>query len=135
LLAVLRPEYHRQGIASAAIGVVLKDWAVAQMGCTEIRAQCFLSNVGSVKLWEKYGFVDDPALRRAYFSLLCSFRCHVLQSSSFHISHRAPHPRFHSRVTFFFDSTKLTYRSEEITVTEAKGGGVEQGCALVWYLK
>ncbi|KAJ7915349.1 hypothetical protein B0H13DRAFT_2000517 [Mycena leptocephala] len=68
------------GIASAAIGVVLKDWAVAQMGCTEIPRPMLL-------LWEKYGFVDDPALR------------------------------------------------QEITVTEAKGGGVEQGCALVWYLK
>jgi hypothetical protein len=132
---VLRPEYHRQGIASAAIGVVLKDWAVAQMGCTEIHAQCFLSNVGSVKLWEKYGFVDDPALRRAYFSLLCSFRCHVPHLPSF--TSRTAHliPAFTLILILLFHSTKLTYRSEEITVTEAKGGGVEQGCALVWYLK
>ncbi|KAJ6554176.1 hypothetical protein B0H19DRAFT_1152752 [Mycena capillaripes] len=85
--AALRPEYHRQGIASAAVGVIMHQWAIPQMGCTELRAECLKSNVGSVKIWEKYGFVEDPELRT------------------------------------------------EVTITEAKGGGIEQGCALVWHLK
>jgi RimJ/RimL family protein N-acetyltransferase len=42
---------------------VLNEWAVPQMGCTEVRAQCFMSNLGSVKLWEKHGFVEEPELR------------------------------------------------------------------------
>ncbi|KAJ7171650.1 hypothetical protein C8R43DRAFT_20945 [Mycena crocata] len=61
--AALRPEYHRKGVASAAVSVIMNDWAIPQMGCTELRAQCFVSNVGSVKLWEKHGFVENPTLR------------------------------------------------------------------------
>ncbi|KAJ7153228.1 hypothetical protein C8R46DRAFT_1228169 [Mycena filopes] len=61
--AVLRPEFHRQGIATAAVGVVINDWAIPQMGCTELQALCFVLNVGSVKIWERYGFIEDPLLR------------------------------------------------------------------------
>ncbi|KAJ7153230.1 hypothetical protein C8R46DRAFT_1119802 [Mycena filopes] len=61
--AALRAEFHRQGIATAAVAVVMKDWAIPQMGCTELHADCFVSNVGSVKIWERYGFVENPALR------------------------------------------------------------------------
>ncbi|KAJ7724729.1 hypothetical protein DFH07DRAFT_854603 [Mycena maculata] len=85
--AVLRPEYHRKGIASAAVRLVLNEWAVPQMGCTEIHAQCFVSNLGSYKLWEKYGFVEEPSMRKP------------------------------------------------VTISEAKGGGEETDCLLVWSLK
>ncbi|KAJ7452677.1 hypothetical protein B0H11DRAFT_282073 [Mycena galericulata] len=85
--AALRPEYHRQGVASAAVGTILEQWAVPQMGCTEIRAECFISNLGSVKLWEKHGFVEEPSKRGV------------------------------------------------VTIPEAKGGGVEPDCMLVWNLK
>ncbi|KAJ7649460.1 acyl-CoA N-acyltransferase [Mycena polygramma] len=61
--AAFRPEWHRQGLATAAIGVVLPHWAVTQMGCTELRAECLASNIGSVKVWQKYGFVEHGALR------------------------------------------------------------------------
>ncbi|KAJ6522740.1 acyl-CoA N-acyltransferase [Mycena capillaripes] len=70
--AALRPEYHGKGLASAAVNIMLNEWAVPQMGCTEIRAQCFMSNLGSVKLWEKHGFVEEPALRGVFLSRLSS---------------------------------------------------------------
>ncbi|KAF8175662.1 hypothetical protein K438DRAFT_1979558 [Mycena galopus ATCC 62051] len=61
--AALRPEWHRKGLATAAVRVVMHDWAIPQMGCTEFRAECLASNIGSIKVWQKYGFVEDPALR------------------------------------------------------------------------
>ncbi|KAJ7924711.1 acyl-CoA N-acyltransferase [Mycena leptocephala] len=85
--AALRPEYHGKGLGSAAVSIVLNEWAVPQMGCTEVRAQCFMSNLGSVKLWEKHGFVEEPELRGV------------------------------------------------VNVDEAKGGGVESDCVLIWHLK
>ncbi|KAJ7493702.1 hypothetical protein FB451DRAFT_1490992 [Mycena latifolia] len=48
---------------TAAVGVFMHDWVVPQMGATELRAQCFASNLGSVKLWQKYGFIEEPSLR------------------------------------------------------------------------
>ncbi|KAF7348920.1 N-acetyltransferase domain-containing protein [Mycena venus] len=85
--AALRPEWHRKGLATAAVRVAMHDWAIPQMGCTELRAECLASNIGSVKIWQKYGFVEDPELRT------------------------------------------------EVKIIEAKGGGVEQGCVLIWSLK
>ncbi|KAF8177885.1 acyl-CoA N-acyltransferase [Mycena galopus ATCC 62051] len=82
--AALRPEYHGKGIASAAVRLLLEEWAVPQMGCTEIHAQAFVSNVASVKLWEKHGFVEEPSRRGV------------------------------------------------VQVPEAKGGGVEPDCVLVF---
>lgn len=38
------------GLATAAVRVFMHDWAVAQMGATELRAKCFASNIGSVRL-------------------------------------------------------------------------------------
>ncbi|KAF7305188.1 N-acetyltransferase domain-containing protein [Mycena kentingensis (nom. inval.)] len=60
--AALNVDYHRKGIASAASKVVF-DFAVEQMGATEIRAGVLQTNVGSVRLWEKLGFVEDESLR------------------------------------------------------------------------
>ncbi|KAF8175672.1 acyl-CoA N-acyltransferase [Mycena galopus ATCC 62051] len=85
--AALRPEWHRKGLATAAVRVVMHDWAIPQMGCTELRAECLASNIGSVKVWQKYGFVEDPELRT------------------------------------------------EVKIIEAKGGGVEQSCVLIWSLE
>ncbi|KAJ6620512.1 hypothetical protein B0H10DRAFT_1791818 [Mycena sp. CBHHK59/15] len=61
--AALCVEYHGRGIASAAVAVAMNEWAIPQMGATELRAQCFVSNTPSVKLWQKHGFVENPALR------------------------------------------------------------------------
>ncbi|KAF8177911.1 acyl-CoA N-acyltransferase [Mycena galopus ATCC 62051] len=85
--AALHPEYHGKGIASAAVRLLLEEWAVPQIGCTEIHAQAFVSNIASVKLWEKHGFVEEPSRRGV------------------------------------------------VQVPEAKGGGVEPDCVLVWSLK
>ncbi|KAJ7819439.1 hypothetical protein B0H14DRAFT_2600606 [Mycena olivaceomarginata] len=85
--AALHPEWHRKGLATAAVRIVMHDWAIPQMGCTELCAECLASNIGSVRVWQKYGFVEDPELRT------------------------------------------------EVKITEAKGGGVEQGCVLIWSLK
>ncbi|KAJ6488948.1 hypothetical protein C8R45DRAFT_993248 [Mycena sanguinolenta] len=85
--AVLNLQYHRQGVASTAVRVLLDEWAVPQMGCTEIRASAYVSNAASVKLWEKFGFVEEPSMRGV------------------------------------------------VQVPEAKGGGAEADCTLVWSLK
>ncbi|KAJ7087148.1 acyl-CoA N-acyltransferase [Mycena epipterygia] len=61
--AAIHPDYWRTGLASAGVKLILNEWAIAHMGCTELRAECFASNLGSVKLWEKFGFVEEPALR------------------------------------------------------------------------
>ncbi|KAJ7493658.1 hypothetical protein FB451DRAFT_1360428 [Mycena latifolia] len=61
--AVIHPDYHRTGLATAAVRVFMHDWVIPQMGATELRAQCFASNLGSVKLWQKFGFVEEPSLR------------------------------------------------------------------------
>ncbi|KAJ7048340.1 hypothetical protein C8F01DRAFT_117870 [Mycena amicta] len=60
--AALNADYHRQGIASVATKVIF-DFAVEQMGATEIRAGVLQSNTGSVRLWEKLGFVEDESMR------------------------------------------------------------------------
>ncbi|KAJ6485337.1 hypothetical protein C8R47DRAFT_980257 [Mycena vitilis] len=74
--AAFRAEWHNKGLGTAVIGLVLPQWAVQQMGCTELRAQCFLSNLGSVKLWQKHGFVEHEALRSQCLSI-CSCSCSV----------------------------------------------------------
>ncbi|KAJ7696954.1 hypothetical protein B0H17DRAFT_928851 [Mycena rosella] len=85
--AAIHPDYQRTGLATAAVDVFMHQWVIPQMGATELRAQCFASNLGSVKLWQKYGFVEEPSLRG------------------------------------------------EVTVSEAKGGGVEPDMTLIWHLK
>ncbi|KAJ6541017.1 hypothetical protein DFH09DRAFT_1174943 [Mycena vulgaris] len=60
--AALHPDYQRMGLATAAVTLFMNDWVIAQMGATELRAQCFVSNLGSVKLWQKHGFVEEPSL-------------------------------------------------------------------------
>ncbi|KAJ7818804.1 hypothetical protein B0H14DRAFT_2601092 [Mycena olivaceomarginata] len=61
--AALNVAYHRRGVASAAVRVLLEDWAVPQMGATEIHASAYVSNVASVRLWEKHGFVEEKGMR------------------------------------------------------------------------
>jgi len=56
--AAIKSSYQGKGLTSAAIHVLKNDWAIAQMGATELRAQCFVSNTPSVKLWQKHGFVE-----------------------------------------------------------------------------
>jgi RimJ/RimL family protein N-acetyltransferase len=85
--AALNVAYHRRGVASAAVRVLLEDWAIPQMGATEIHASAYVSNVASVRLWEKHGFVEEKGMRGV------------------------------------------------VSVPEAKGGGEEENCLLVWRLK
>lgn len=42
----------------------MNDWAISQISATELRAACFVSNIASVKLWQKHGFVEMPELPR-----------------------------------------------------------------------
>ncbi|KAF8175666.1 hypothetical protein K438DRAFT_1770961 [Mycena galopus ATCC 62051] len=103
--AALRPEWHRKGLATAAVCVVMHDWAIPQMGCTELRAECLASNIGSVKVWQKYGFVEDPELRSAFL------------------------------IFFSINGAHFVFWTAEVKIVEAKGGGVDQRCVLVWSLK
>ncbi|KAJ7279157.1 hypothetical protein C8J57DRAFT_1465341 [Mycena rebaudengoi] len=61
--SAIRPEYQGKGLGTAAVSVLLNEWLVPQMGLTRLRAQCFVSNVASTKLWQKHGFVEKPELR------------------------------------------------------------------------
>jgi RimJ/RimL family protein N-acetyltransferase len=48
--AALNAMYHRNGVASAAMRMLLDEWVVPQMGTTEIHARAHVANVVSVKL-------------------------------------------------------------------------------------
>ncbi|KAJ7113603.1 hypothetical protein C8R44DRAFT_855971 [Mycena epipterygia] len=62
--AAIHPDYWSTGLAWAGVNIILHDWAIAPTGCTELCAECFASNLGSVKLWESLASsIEEPALR------------------------------------------------------------------------
>ncbi|KAJ7115696.1 hypothetical protein C8R44DRAFT_927162 [Mycena epipterygia] len=60
--AALHPYYWSMGLASAGVKLIFEDWAIGD-GLHRVRAECLVSNTGSVRLWQKNGFVEEPALR------------------------------------------------------------------------
>ncbi|KAF7317253.1 N-acetyltransferase domain-containing protein [Mycena chlorophos] len=60
--AALNFDYHGKGIASVATKVVF-DFAVEQMGATEIHAELLLKNPASARVWQKLGLIEDESLR------------------------------------------------------------------------
>ncbi|KIM88725.1 hypothetical protein PILCRDRAFT_813697 [Piloderma croceum F 1598] len=52
----LAPSHHRQGIMSAAIAALLKDWVIPRCNVHIIRTYAMLGNEGSVGVFRKNGF-------------------------------------------------------------------------------
>jgi hypothetical protein len=65
----LAPSHHRQGIMSAAIAALLKDWVIPRCNVHIIRTYAMLGNEGSVGVFRKNG---------SALSFFCP--CHVDQS-------------------------------------------------------
>jgi len=60
--AMLKSSYHNRGIGSVAISTLFNQWGIPQIGCTEVRAGTYVSNIASNRLWEKLGFVHSGQL-------------------------------------------------------------------------
>jgi len=60
--AALKPQYHSRGIGSIAMDVLFNQWGIPIIGCTEVRAGTYTSNVRSLRVWEKLGFVRAPGI-------------------------------------------------------------------------
>lgn len=61
-LAMLKSSYHNRGIGSVAISTLFNQWGIPQIGCTEVRAGTYVSNIASNRLWEKLGFAHSGQL-------------------------------------------------------------------------
>lgn len=58
----LAPSHHGRGIMSAALGTIIREWMVPRMAARKIRVEAFVGNVGSVRVFEKNGFVQEQTL-------------------------------------------------------------------------
>ncbi|KAG6873828.1 hypothetical protein C0995_010440 [Termitomyces sp. Mi166 len=53
------PDYHGQGIMTDALQTLLWDWAVPRMGVRYITGTAFEGNLGSLRVFQKNGFVPS----------------------------------------------------------------------------
>ncbi|KAI6120713.1 hypothetical protein EDD16DRAFT_1575003 [Pisolithus croceorrhizus] len=53
----IAPSHHGRGIMSAAMRLILYSWAVPRMGVRCMSGYAFVGNIGSVRVFEKSGFV------------------------------------------------------------------------------
>lgn len=53
----IAPSHHGRGIMSAAMRLILHSWAVPRMGVRHMSGYTFVGNTGSVRVFEKNGFV------------------------------------------------------------------------------
>ncbi|GBE77660.1 hypothetical protein SCP_0105410 [Sparassis crispa] len=58
----LAPSHHGRGIMTAAVGTLLASWAIPRMGVRRMRVEIFRGNNGSVRVFEKNGFVLEKTL-------------------------------------------------------------------------
>lgn len=60
ITAVLYPTFWSKGIASAAVSTFIQAWIIPHVpSCTEIVANIFEDNIGSIRTFIKAGFVLD----------------------------------------------------------------------------
>jgi len=52
----LAPSHHGKGIMSAALGTLLREWAIPRMNANTVHGIAFKDNVASVRVFEKNGF-------------------------------------------------------------------------------
>ncbi|KAF8591952.1 acyl-CoA N-acyltransferase [Ramaria rubella] len=58
----LAPSHHGRGIMSAALGTLISQWFIPRMGTKTIKANVWKGNHGSVRVFEKNGFVIEKTL-------------------------------------------------------------------------
>ena len=58
----LAASHHGKGIMSAAIGTLIRDWAVPRMGVRQIRIETFVDNIASRRVFEKNGFMYEKTV-------------------------------------------------------------------------
>jgi RimJ/RimL family protein N-acetyltransferase len=58
----LAPSHHGQGIMTLAIGTLIEQWIKPRMGAKKICANVWKGNHGSVRVFEKNGFVLEMTL-------------------------------------------------------------------------
>ncbi|KIJ38427.1 hypothetical protein M422DRAFT_104847, partial [Sphaerobolus stellatus SS14] len=58
----LAPSHHGKGIMSLTIKTLLDQWIIPRMGAKKINATAFNGNIGSVRVFEKNGFVLEKTL-------------------------------------------------------------------------
>ncbi|KAJ7061499.1 acyl-CoA N-acyltransferase [Mycena amicta] len=59
---VLASSHHRRGIMSVVIKTLLEQWAIPRMRAQHMHVTAFIGNVGSVRVFEKNGFVLTETL-------------------------------------------------------------------------
>jgi RimJ/RimL family protein N-acetyltransferase len=59
----LSPEYHRKGIMSAALKLLVYELGVKEFGIYKFVGDCFADNFASRKTFEKVGFVFDKEIK------------------------------------------------------------------------
>ncbi len=47
---------------SAALGTIIREWMVPRMAARKIRAEVFVGNIGSRRVFEKNGFVLEETV-------------------------------------------------------------------------
>lgn len=58
----LAPTHHGKGIMSSALKRLLEKWAIPRMGARRISAVALEGNIGSVRVFEKNGFLMEKTL-------------------------------------------------------------------------
>ncbi|KAJ7334904.1 hypothetical protein DFH08DRAFT_785008 [Mycena albidolilacea] len=53
----LAPTHHRRGLMTVILATVLKQWAISRMRVHHLHVSVFTGNTGSVRVFEKNGFV------------------------------------------------------------------------------
>ncbi|KZT02496.1 uncharacterized protein LAESUDRAFT_730244 [Laetiporus sulphureus 93-53] len=60
----LASSHHGRGIMSAAFRTLMEAWAIPRMDVRHIRVEAFKGNVGSVRVFEKFGFRLEKTVER-----------------------------------------------------------------------
>ncbi|KAF7314954.1 N-acetyltransferase domain-containing protein [Mycena indigotica] len=61
----LASSHHRRGIMSVVIQTLMTEWAIPRMGVRQMHVSAFIGNTGSVRVFEKNGFVLTTTLQDA----------------------------------------------------------------------
>ncbi|KAG1734033.1 uncharacterized protein EDB91DRAFT_1057071 [Suillus paluster] len=58
----LAASHHGRSIMTAAVGLFMSAWAIPRMGARHVVAYTFAENIGSIRVFEKNGFVNKGLL-------------------------------------------------------------------------
>ena len=53
----MKGTHHGRGIMTAALKTLVDEWMIVRMGAKQLRVEAFIGNIGSVRVFEKNGFV------------------------------------------------------------------------------